>query len=160
MSTLTVITRKFALGIGAAICCFANSSCEFDVPITSEPTGKVSERLLGNWTSKDGKEKMRVRKLDDSIYIVSYNGDLFRAYHSDVGRTPFLSVQDINSAERKYAYLAWKLSADGKTLGLRPVNNKVIPKESRDSATVQKLLEKNLQNPELFEDEEQFTREK
>ena len=160
MSTLKVVIRKFALGISAAVCCVASSSCNYDVPITSKPTGKVDERLLGNWTSTDGKEKLRVRKLDDTIYIVSYNGDLFRAYHSEVAKTPFLSVQDINSKERKYVYLTWKLSADGKTLGLRPVREKVMPKETKDPATVQKLLEKNLQNPELFEDEEQFTREK
>jgi hypothetical protein len=117
------MTRKFTLGIVAALCIFALSGCEYEVPITSNPTRKVDERLLGDWTSKDGKDKMKVRRLDDSIYIVSYNGDLFRAYHSDVAKTSFVSVQDIDSADRKYAYLTWKLSDDGKRLGLRVVNN-------------------------------------
>ena len=53
-----------------------------------------------------------------------------------------------------------KLSDDGKRLGLRLVNNKVIPNDNKDSESIQKLVEKNLQNPELLGDEEQFTREK
>jgi hypothetical protein len=154
------MTQKFTLGIVAALCIFALSGCEYEVPITSNPTRKIDERLLGDWTSKDGKDKMKVRRLDDSIYIVSYNGDLFRAYHSDVAKTPFISVQDIDSADRKYAYLTWKLSDDGKRLGLRVVNTKVIPNEIKDSAGIQKLLEKNLQNSELLEDEAEFTKEK
>jgi hypothetical protein len=153
------MTQEFSLGIVAAFCLFALSGCEYEVPITSNPTRKVEEKLLGDWASKDGKDKMKVRRLDDSIYIVAYNGDLFRAYHSDVAKTPFVSVQDIDSADRKYAYLTWKLSDDGKRLGLRVVNAEVIPKEIKDSAAMQKLLEKNLQNPKLLEDEAQFTRE-
>jgi hypothetical protein len=120
----------------------------------------VQERLLGGWTSLDGKEKMKVRRLDDSIYIVYYDGDLFRAYHSDVAETPFVSVQDINSNDRKYAYVVWKLSDDGKHLSLRNVSDKVIPKETRDSAMVVALLEKNARNPELFGEEIEFNKEK
>ena len=160
MNTLKLMARKFTLGIIAAVCCFALSGCEYEVPITSNPTRKIEERLLGDWTSKDGKDKIKVRRLDDSIYIVSYNGDLFRAYHSDVAKTSFVSVQDIDSADRKYAYFKWKLSADGKRLGLRLVNNKVIPNDNKDSESIQKLVEKNLQNPELLGDETQFSKEK
>ncbi len=115
--------------------------------------------MLGDWTSTDGKEKMKVRKLDDSIYIVYYDGDLFRAYHSDIAETPFVSVQDLNSNDRKYAYVVWKLSDDGKTLSLRSVN-KLIPKETKDSATVAALLTKNVRNPELFGEEIEFSKEK
>jgi hypothetical protein len=79
----------------------------------------VQERLLGDWTSADGREKLKLRSLDDSIYIVYYDGDLFRAYHSDVADTPFATIQDLNSSERKYAYVIWKLSDDGKNLRLR-----------------------------------------
>jgi hypothetical protein len=120
----------------------------------------VQEQLLGNWVSLDGKENMRVRRLDDSTYVVYYDGDLFRAYHSDVAEMPFASVQDLNSNDRKYAYVVWKLSDDGTHLSLRNVNRKVIPKESRDSATVTALLTKNAHNPELFGEAIEFTREK
>ena len=99
---------------------------------------------------------MKVRRLDDSIYIVYYDGDLFRAYHSDVAETPFATVQDLNSSDRKYAYVIWKLSDDGKNLRLRSVNDKVVPKETKDSATVVALLTKNARNPELFGEEIEF----
>lgn len=101
-----------------------------------------------------------MRRLDDSTYVVYYNGDLFRAYHSDVAETPFASVQDLNSNDRKYAYVTWKLSDDGKRLSLRNVNRKIIPKETKDSAAVAALLRKNLRNPELFGEEIEFLKEK
>ena len=119
----------------------------------------MQEQLLGNWVSLDGKENMRVRRLDDSTYVVYYDGDLFRAYHSDVAETSFATVQDLNSNDRKYAYVVWKLSDDGKHLTLRSVN-KVIPKETKDSATVVALLTKNARNPELFGEEIEFQKEK
>jgi hypothetical protein len=128
--------------------------------LTSNPTRKVQEQLLGNWKSIDGKEELKVRSLDDGVYIVYYDGDLFRAYHSDAAETPFASVQDINSSDRKYAYVIWNLSEDGKSLRLRSVNDKVVPKETKDSATVVALLTKNARNPELFGDEIEFRKEK
>jgi len=130
------------------------------VPITASPTGKVEQRLLGDWVSVDGKENMKVRRLDDSTYVVYYDGDLFRAYHSDVGDSSFATVQDLNSSDRKYAYVIWKLSDDGKNLRLRSVNDKVVPKETKDSVTVVALLTKNASNPELFGDEIEFQKEK
>ncbi len=120
----------------------------------------MQERLLGDWTSADGKEQLKLRSLGDSSYIVYYDGDLFRAYHSDVAEMPFATVQDLNSRDRKYAYVIWKLSDDGKNLRLRNVNDKVVPKETRNSATVVALLTKNASNPELFGEEIEFRKEK
>ena len=120
----------------------------------------MQEQLLGNWRSGDGKEELKLRKLDDSVYIVYYDGDLFRAYHSDVAETPFATVQDLNSSDRKYAYIIWKLSDDGKHLSLRNVSDKVISKETKDSATVVALLTKNARNPDLFGEEIEFRKEK
>jgi hypothetical protein len=151
-----LIFRRLIL---SAVVCLCVSACNYEVPITSSPTHKVQEQLVGNWVSLDGKENMRVRQLDDSTYVVYYDGDLFRAYHSDVADTPFASVQDLNSNDRKYAYVVWRLSDDGKRLSLRSVN-KVIPKETKDSATVAALLTKNVGNPELFGEEIEFLKEK
>ena len=161
MVTSSNLTRR-SLGFGVAICLcvLVFSACNYEVPITSSPTRKVQEQLLGNWVSLDGKENMRLRRLDDSTYIVYYDGDLFRAYHSDVAETPFATVQDLNSSDRKYAYVIWKLSDDGKNLRLRNVNDKVVPKETKDSATVVALLTKNARNPELFGEEIEFKKEK
>ena len=100
-----------------------------------------------------------MRRLEDSTYVVYYDGDLFRAYHSDIAETPFATVQDLNSSDRKYAYVIWKLSDDGKNLRLRSVNDKVVPKETKDSAAVAALLTKNARNPELFGEEVAFKKE-
>jgi hypothetical protein len=146
--------------VAACLCILAFTACQYDVPITLGPTRKVQEQLLGDWTSADGKEKLKLRSLDDSIYIVYYDGDLFRAYHSDVAETPFVTVQDLNSNDRKYAYAIWKLSDDDKNLKLRNANDKIVPKETRDSATVVALLTKNAGNPDLFGEEIEFKKEK
>jgi hypothetical protein len=158
--TLSNLTRR-SVGFGVAICLciLVFNACQYEVPITASPTRKVQEQLLGNWVSLDGKENMRVRRLDESTYIVYYDGDLFRAYHSDVAEMPLASVQDLNSNDRKYAYVVWKLSSDGKGLTLRSVN-KVIPKDTKDSAAVAALLTKNARNPELFGEEIEFRKEK
>jgi hypothetical protein len=160
VTSSNLIHRRLGFGIAVCLCILAFSSCEYEVPITPSPTQKVQEQLVGDWTSTDGKEKMKVRKLDDSFYVVYYDGDLFRAYHSDVAETPFASVQDLNSNDRKYAYVVWKLSDDSTHLNLRNVNRKVIPNETRDSATVAALLTKNAHNPELFGEAIEFIREK
>jgi len=148
------------VGVAIGLCSLAFTACQYDVSITSAPTRKVQEQLLGDWTSTDFKEKLKLRSLDDSVYITYYDGDLFRAYHSDVAGTPFVSVQDLNSSDRKYAYVVWKLSDDGKNLRLRSVNDKVIPKESKDSTAIVALLTKNAGNPELFGEQIEFSKEK
>ena len=103
---------------------------------------------------------MSVRRFDDNTYVVYYDGDFFRVYHSDVAKTAFATVQDLNSSDRKYAYIFWKLSDDGKSLRLRNVNEKVVPKQTKDSAAVVALLTKNASNPELFGAEIELRKEK
>jgi hypothetical protein len=141
------------------VCFLACTACQYEIPITLSPTRKVQEQLLGDWRSSDGKEELKLRRLDDSIYIVYYDGDLFRAYHSDVAETPFATIQDLNSSDGKYAYVVWKLSDDGKDLSLRNVSDKVISKEIKDSGTVAALLTKNASNPELFGEEIEFKKQ-
>jgi lipopolysaccharide export LptBFGC system permease protein LptF len=159
VNSSNLIGRRLGFGVAVCLCILAFTACEYEVPITSSPTRKVEEQLLGNWSSLDGKEKMKVRRLDDSIYIVYFDGDLFRAYHSDVADTPFVSAQDLNSRDRKYAYVVWKLSNDGKRLSLRSVQSKVVPKGKKDSAEIAELLKENARNPELFGEGIEFNKE-
>jgi hypothetical protein len=70
-----------------------------------------------------------------------------------------VSVQDINSNDRKYSYVVWKLSDDSKQLTLRSVNHDVIPKEKKNSTEVAKFLAENAKNPDLFGEEIQFNKE-
>jgi hypothetical protein len=133
------------------------AACQYEVHHAKSPHAASRNGYLTGFL--DGKEQMKTRRFDDNIYIVYYDGDLFRAYHSDVADTPFVSVQDINSNDRKYAYVLWKLSDDGKRLTLRSVQSKVVPKGKKDSAEVAELLKGNARNPELF-GEERIQKEK
>jgi hypothetical protein len=103
---------------------------------------------------------MNVRRLDENTYVVYYDGDLFRAYHSDVADTPFVSVQDLNSNDRKYAYVVWKLSEDGRNLTLRNISDRLIPKETGDSGRVVALLNRNARNPDLLGEQIEFNKVK
>ena len=141
------------------------NGCEFDVPITAEPTREIDVAPLGDWTStdwtdKDCKDQMKVRKYDQSSYVISYNGELYRAWHSDVAGAPFLTVQNLDSADRKYHYFAWSLTDGGKRLTLQRINTDLIPKGTSDSATVVKILQANSGSSQLFEDTARFTRKK
>lgn len=140
------------------------SSCNYDVPLTPQPTHKVDARLLGEWVSFDKDEQkleyMTVRMLDDSTYVVAMDKDIYRVFHSDFADTAFVSVQDLNSDERKYAYYVWQLSADGTQLSLKGVSNKIVSEETKGREALQKLIKANLANPKLYGDEIRFTRKK
>jgi len=160
VTSANFLSRRFGFGIAVCLVLVGFAACNYEVPITTSPTRNVQEQLLGDWTSSDGKEHMSVRRLDESVYVVYYDGDLFRVYHSDVADIPFVSVQDLNSKDRKFAYVVWRLSDDGKRLSLRNVNDKVVSKETKDSAAVVALLNKNARNPELFGEEIEFKKVK
>jgi hypothetical protein len=79
-----------------------------------------------------------------------------------VADTPFVSVLNLETDKPQYSYWSWKLSGDG-TLSLRIVNDKIVPDDTKDSASVRKLLKENLHNPALFGDEgdeKQFIKDK
>ena len=151
-----------ALLIGAG--CFFFNSCDFEIPLTVKPTRTIDSRLLGDWVfvnvNAQKIEYMNVRKLDDSTYVVSSDGELYRAYHSDFAGTAFLSVQELTVTVGKYLYMTYQVSADGTKLGLKSVNTKVIPETTKGQAALQELIKQNLANPKLFDDEVLYTRKK
>jgi hypothetical protein len=101
-----------------------------------------------------------VRKFDDSTYAISMDDDIYRAYHSDFAGLPLVSVQDLNTDDRKYCLYTWRFSADGAQLTLQRVSTKVVPDTTKTSAAIQQLIKQNLANPKLFDHEIQFTRKK
>lgn len=153
----------FPLGLTAAIALFL-AGCDFDSSLTPVATHKVDARLLGDWVGveqENGKEEiMTVRKFDDATYAVAMDHDIYRAYHSDFSGQPFLSVQDLNSDDRKYCFYTWQLSAEGDQLTLRHVSTKVISDKTKTGPELQKLIKANGANPQLLEKEIQFTRKK
>lgn len=130
------------------------SGCDFDFPLTVKPTRPIDERLLGNWISQEDQnqkvERMNVRKLDDSTYILSYEGDLYRAQHSDLGGLALVSVQDLNPVPGRYLYMHYQLSKDGSRLTLKTVNAKLVLAAAKDQAGVEKFIQQNAENPNLL----------
>ncbi len=158
---------KFRLPFLIAVLLLAVSGCNYEAPLTAAATRKVDERLLGDWVQPEEHEWMVVRKLDASTYTIAYGKDkphdrpdLYRAFHSDFAGKPFVSVQNLQtgSDDRKYTYVTWALSTDGTRLTMRSINTKVIPEQPTDTAGMQKLVEKNLKNPELLNEEMVFVR--
>jgi hypothetical protein len=140
--------RWFAM-LGACVL----AGCIYDVPVTASATRNIDARLIGDWTSEDGKENLKVRELTGTTYLLLLNGDPFRAYHSDFAGVSFVTVQDLNGPERKYAYLKYALSADGRKLTAWSVNSDTIPGSVRTSGEARRLLRQNLANPKLYVEE-------
>ena len=153
--------RISALALLATVA-LAIIGCVYNVPITAKPTRLVDARLLGHWTSSDGKTTLTIVKWDNDNYAVAKlednEVDLYRVWHSDVSKTPLVTVQTLDQSKPQYAYWIWSLSADGR-LHARIVNDKIIPDDVKSSSAVQKLIRENLQNPDLFGEESQFTKE-
>ena len=148
MKSTTPARRKPASAFLALILCLVITGCEYDVPATKEPTRSVDDRLLGNWVAMDG--WIKVRRLDASGYVIFHDGKLYRAWHSGVAGLPLVSVQDIDSDKRKFSYLGYALSDDGRRLTLRVVNDKLIPDDTKDSDRVKRLFEEHAHDPALF----------
>ena len=170
MSAAARIARKTILAVTAFAFCIFLGGCVFEAPITTTATRKVDPRLLGEWAPKGGGGKvMTVGRLDELTYIVLTDSLFFRAHHSDVAQTAFVSAQYLDGEAQRYLYMTWTLSENGTQLELRNVKggnwqgkNGPIPSEvSKNSTLVQKFLIENLQNPDLFEaDTLQFTKAK
>lgn len=134
------------------------SGCEYDVPLTAKPTRAIESKLIGDWRSPDGKDLMKIRQLDDTSYAVTYNGDLYRAHHTETGGQPWVSVLHLDPSNRKYSFLTWTLTGDARGLRLRVVSSKVVSKELADSTALQRALEKNSSHPALFGFEQDYRR--
>ena len=141
MRTITVVA-----------CALLLVSCHYDVPLTAEPTRAADARLAGTWTmtAPEKDEKMEIRLYDDRHYVIAYGGDLYRAFHSDVAGMPLMSVQNLNDHERKWVFVEWQSSDDGKRLTIRAVRTEAVPAGEREALV--KAIETNRENPKLFGD--------
>jgi hypothetical protein len=156
------LCSKLTACFAVVVCWLTLCGCVYDSPITAKPTRKADAGFLGNWTSQDGKVKMKVGKYDEDNYVLIYDGQLYHAWASDVEGMPFFSVQSLDSTEDgayKFTYSSWKLADDG-TLHGRIVNDKIVPDDTKGSAAVQKLLKANLKNPDLLGEEIVFVKDK
>jgi len=142
------------------------SACNYDFPLTNQPTHPIEPGLVGNWVSYDQDEQkllfMTVRRLDDATYVVSLDGDLYRAFHSDFAGLALLSIQNLQSGSDagKYSYYRYALQPDGDHLSLWGVSPKIIPEQTKSQGEAQQLIKANLTNPKLFAAEMRFAKKK
>lgn len=153
-------TRRFTIAVVLALVVLSLAACQYSVPITERPTRNVEIKLIGDWISTDGRETLKIRTLNHSTYVVSYNNVLFQVFHSDLLGISFLTVQELETQNRSYSYLTYRLSEDGAKLYLRLVNDDVVPRETKDVTSIQRLLKRNVQNPALLRKEDEFTKAK
>ena len=158
MNLRNFATYRSRLALVFTLTVLSLGACQYSVPITERPTRNVEMKLIGDWVSADGRETIKIRTLSRSTYIVSYNNVLFQAFHSDLSGISFLSVQELETRDRSYTYLTYRLSEDGTKLYLRLVNDEVVPRETKDVTTIQQLFKRNLQNPALLRNEDEFTK--
>lgn len=144
---------RWARGVAAVVMTLVLAGCIYDAPLTANPTRRVDARLVGDWTSDDGKELLKVRALDATTYLLILNGDPFRAWHSDFADTAFVTAQDLDGPARKYAYLKYALSDDGQRLTAYAVNADVVPATLKSSSEARRLVRSSLDNPKLFVDD-------
>ena len=149
----TTGSRRCAQGLALVAMAVVLASCIYDAPLTANATRRVDARLVGDWTSDDGKENLKVRSLDATTYLLILNGDPFRGWHSDFADVAFVTVQDLDNPARKYAYLKYALSDDGRRLTAYAINSDVVPSTLKSSSEARRLLRAGLENPKLFVDE-------
>lgn len=132
-------------------------ACDYDVPITAEPTRQVDARLFGIWTPLvlgHEKDTLTIRDIDRDHYVILYDGEAYLAHHSDVAGLPLMSVRSAG----KYLYFAWWLSDDGNRLTLRQVNTDVITPKEAEKGAVTKLIEMNRNNANLLKEPFEYIR--
>jgi hypothetical protein len=141
------------------------AGCNYDVPLTAAPTRPVDPRLLGNWVAMDGKNKiiMRVRKYDEQTMVLSYEHDVFRAYHSDVAGVPLVSVENLDRTAPSWLYINYRFEDGGRKLTLRSVHDDVVHRaDAKTPALAQQLVQQNFTHPGLYgkaDDEAVFQKE-
>ena len=141
-----------------AVACLFLTGCEYDLPLSAQPTRPTEEALLGNWMSPDA--WMMVRRFDADHYVVFHNGGVFRAWHSDLAGRSFVSVQSLDGENPKYAYLTYELGSDGRRLNLRFVTEKLVPKSIQDADTMRQTVARHAGDAALLSDPVPFSRMK
>jgi hypothetical protein len=132
------------------------AGCDYDVPLTEKPSGPIDQKLLGNWLSPEG--WMMVRSFDADHYVVSYNGAIYRGWHSTVAGRSFITLHSLDAQSPKFTYVSYSLGNDQRRLDVRVVRDEVLSKEIKDSAAMRKALEQVVPNPALLTEVTPFTR--
>jgi hypothetical protein len=149
-----MIVARIGRRLAALVLAGALAGCIYDAPITPAGTRDVDPRLVGQWTTTDGGDRVDIAQTGPRTYRIVYNGDPFRAWHSDLGGVPYVTAQQESGTEHKYSYVAWVLSADGRRLRALAVTTAAVPtRRATSPAAARAALAAHRDDPALFGDE-------
>ncbi len=167
-SSVNTTWMKSAGAIGVVI---ALTGCDFLVPISHEPAGRVDETLVGLWRRMDTSghaEDLLVLKWDDGHWLFSLPAGredalYARAWPVRVAGRTLVQLEWIGSGKgalvqeaRRYQLATW--SRDGDRLIVRRINPEVVGRDWRESQRLREAIEKTLNQPEVLIDERVFHR--
>lgn len=157
MSTPATRSQRLCALLAACVALLLGG-CDYDVPLSTRPERPVDGKLAGNWLSPHG--WMMVRAFDPENYVVVHNGNTFRAWHSTVEGVAYVTIQSLDAAKPKYAYLTYTLAADERRLDVRVVRDDVIPKTIKDTAAMRQAIAQHAGDTAHLGNPEPFTRMK
>jgi hypothetical protein len=159
---------RSAVAIGVAV---ALTGCDFLVPISHEPAGRLDESLVGLWRRTDPSgptEDLLVLKWDEGHWLVSLPAGrqdalYARGWPVRVADRTLVQLEWIGSGKgavvqdaRRYQLATW--SRDGDRLIIRRINPEVVGRDWCESQRLREAIEKTLNQPDVFIDERVFHR--
>jgi hypothetical protein len=130
------------LPVLALILTFLLAGCDHSFPLTAAPTGPIDARLVGDWVTHDGSKTLTllVRRYDDQHLVFVHDGQLYRAWPSEIGRQPFLTVQALGGTKSPFVFAHYQLDDNGRLLTVRIVQYGTVPETTTTSAAAQEIL--------------------
>jgi len=118
------------------------AGCNFQAPLTDNPTRGVDPALLGSWFSLEDGSPLDIYRLSKDEYMVIDGGNPYVCTHSDLAGTSFVSCKQIQNDKEsygKYAYIAYKL--ENGILTVFTLSDSLPIKDSLSSAQIRQIVE-------------------
>ncbi len=141
--------------------------CEYEVPLTKEPSVAVDSSVLGLWElipdageEKEKKERMMVLKYSGTEYMIHYpigeDAMYFRAYPVKIGGVQCVQLQAIGThkgspdKEEKNLYHVASYQLNGANLEIKLLNAELVDDELKTSAALTRSFKKHKGHKNLF----------
>ncbi len=143
------------------LCC---SGCPLESPEPLNPVGSeaLDTQLIGEWvTIQDGDKEIE----NGSVSIFIFNSseyylevtkdriveDRYAAHPSTIAGQKFLNIRDIGNRESTYSFIRYVISPSGE-LSFQFVREEFFEKTGVSATEIRKVLERQTDDPALFED--------
>ena len=152
------------------------AACQFKVPLSEEHNIAIDTSLLGNWAMLPDAEdpsasldKISVLRFSDSEYLLRYFSEgsemFFRAYIIEPGGQRLLQLEHLGNAggpvtedSAKHRYIVARYILEGGTLTVSTLNSELVSSEIKNTESLLKAYQANMDNSELFTNSGSFVR--